>query len=480
VCAKAKLPSIEVEGLVDGDRADMVEVTNLPRGTKVRQAAFTQSRMFVLSEKGEVYLYKVTEHLPDRAAMEQFGRAGPASQIRGELMINDAPIKIKGIAPVKQIACGLDHVVFLDKKGGLMAMGDDTFGQCGSGGEGRAMTAPFFEARHRVPIQVAIPGDSKGKLQQVKKIVCGFRHTLAITENGKLYGWGYNNQQQLSHSQEYADDTSPMHALFSPQRIVGPLAELFVVDAAAGEEFSVIVAQGKKSGTIYEQVFACGNNLKGSLGINRTSHVQDLTLVPDISDLFDEKDEARMINHLQCGRRHCIATFDFGAFVFWGDNQVGQLGNRKRSFLESPYPSKKFEQRHNVENVVLGIDSSGVIVQDTGREKKKNKKKRPKRLLKMEEVVTSEEELQRRSEAFIVKEQEERVDSLDARGRRSLSERMRAKFYSAVYGQSMDDDAKSSATQQDGAQAKPLEKRALDQLIDEERKQKPSEASPAK
>jgi len=128
VCAKAKLPSIEVEGLVDGDRPDMVEVTNLPGGTKVRQVAFTQSRMFVLSEKGEVYLYKVTEHLPDRAAMEQFGRAGPASQIRGELMINDAPIKIKGIAPVKQIACGLDHVVFLDKKGGLMAMGDDTFG----------------------------------------------------------------------------------------------------------------------------------------------------------------------------------------------------------------------------------------------------------------------------------------------------------------------------------------------------------------
>ena len=342
------------------------------------------------------------------------------------------------------------------------------------------MTAPFFEARHRVPIQVAIPGDSKGKPQQVKKIVCGFRHTLAITENGKLYGWGYNNQQQLSHSQEYADEASPMHALFFPQRIVGPLAELFVVDAAAGEEFSVIIAQGKKSGTIYEQVFACGNNLKGSLGINRTSHVQDLTLVPDISDLFDEKDEARMINHIQCGRRHCIATFDFGAFVFWGDNQVGQLGNRKRSFLESPYPSKKFEQRHNVENVVLGIDSSGVIVQDTGREKKKNRKKRPKRILKMEEVVTSEEELQSRSEAFIVKEQEERVDSLDARGRRSLSERMRAKFYSAVYGQSMDDDGKSSATQQDGAHAKPPEKSALDQLIDEEKKQKPSEASPAK
>lgn len=52
--------------------------------------------------------------------------------------------------------------MFLDKKGNLMAMGDDTFGQCGSGGEGRAITAPFHEARLRKPVKVLIPKDSKG------------------------------------------------------------------------------------------------------------------------------------------------------------------------------------------------------------------------------------------------------------------------------------------------------------------------------
>ena len=36
VCAKAKLSSIEVEGIRDGDRQDMFEVVNLPRGTKTR------------------------------------------------------------------------------------------------------------------------------------------------------------------------------------------------------------------------------------------------------------------------------------------------------------------------------------------------------------------------------------------------------------------------------------------------------------
>lgn len=235
--------------------------------------------------------------------------------------------------------------------------------------------------------------------------MCGFRHSFAIMENGKLYGWGYNNQQQLSHAQEYADESSPMHAIFAPQRIAGDLESLFVVDAAAGEEMSIIVAQGKTAGVIFEQVYACGNNLKGSLGINRTSHLQDLTLVPDLSDLFDETEQPLMINHITCGRRHCVANYDFGAFMFWGDNQVGQLGNRKRSFVESPYPSKKFEYRHNVENVVLGIDSSGVIVEDTGKQKIKSKKKK-KKILKLDEVVQSDEELQMKTKAMVQKQTE--------------------------------------------------------------------------
>jgi alpha-tubulin suppressor-like RCC1 family protein len=67
-------------------------------------------------------------------------------------------------------------------------MGDDTFGQCGQDNEGRSSTAPFFEKRFGKPQLIKIPN------QKVKKVTCGYRHTLAITESGKLFGWGYNNQ----------------------------------------------------------------------------------------------------------------------------------------------------------------------------------------------------------------------------------------------------------------------------------------------
>ena len=200
-------------------------------------------------------------------------------------------------------------------------MGDDTFGQCGVGETDRMSSAPFFEVRHRRPKKIRFPKDERTGIEpKIKKVVTGFRHSLAISETGMAFGWGYNNMQQLSHSEEYADEAAPMHAIFRPTRICGPLEPLFVVDAAAGEEMSMFVAHGKKAGVIFEQVYGCGNNLKGTLGINRTSHLMDLTLVPDISDLFDERNEALHLLGIQCGRRHCTASFDFGAFLFWGDN----------------------------------------------------------------------------------------------------------------------------------------------------------------
>ena len=63
-----------------------------------------------------------------------------------------------------------------------------------------------------------------------------------------------------------------------------------------------------------------------------------------------------------------------------------------------------------MENIIAGIDSSAVIVEDTGKVKKKKNKN--KRILKQEEVVKSEAELKMRAEALIVKEIEKKPDTI--------------------------------------------------------------------
>lgn len=119
--------------------------------------------------------------------------------------------------------------------------------------------------------------------------------------------------------------------------------------------------------------------------------------------------------------------------------------------MESPYPSKKFELRHNVENLILGIDSSAVIVEDTGRVKKKKKNKN-KRVLGADEVAQSDMELKLKAEAMIKKDDEDKE-----RGRFSeqkpLGVRLREKFAQTFYG------------------SKP-EMSALDKLIEKERAEK--------
>ena len=88
------------------------------------------------------------------------------------------------------------------------------------------------------------------------------------------------------------DPDNPSHAIFTPALLAGELEGKFVVNAACGEEHSVVVAQVRRDGKpVKELVYACGNNLKGQLGINRSSHLQDFTLVEDLSEMYDGLDE---------------------------------------------------------------------------------------------------------------------------------------------------------------------------------------------
>lgn len=106
-----------------------------------------------------------------------------------------------------------------------------------------------------------------------------------------------------------------------------------------------------------------------------------MTLIEDISGFTDvNKNKPLKISKIACGRKHCVAAFDYGAFFMWGDNEFGQLGDRKRRFLESPFPKSKFEKNHNVENVVCGIDGTAVIVEELPKSKPLGKKKKKKTL----------------------------------------------------------------------------------------------------
>ena len=81
--------------------------------------------MFVVTQDGKLYVYRIEEKAPSREE-QMFSRIARA-QFTGELLI-DEPIFVKDLPPLKMIDTGVDHIVMLDRKGQVWAMGDDTFG----------------------------------------------------------------------------------------------------------------------------------------------------------------------------------------------------------------------------------------------------------------------------------------------------------------------------------------------------------------
>lgn len=135
-----------------------------------------------------------------------------------------------------------------------------------------------------------------------------------------------------------------------------------------------------------------------------------------------------------------MAVFDYGAFFVWGDNEVGQLGNRKRSFMESPFPRRKFEIHHNVENVACGVDSAAVIVESLP-PRKKNPDRKKKRTMSLEEVHSiSDEAIKKQNENRMFNQQrEEKAKEEEAQKRVPLDQRFRTQLHKKLYGETTND-----------------------------------------
>lgn len=54
------------------------------------------------------------------------------------------------------------------------------------------------------------------------------------------------------------------------------------------------------------------------------------------------KQEKVQVKQLACGDSHCIALLNIGYVMEWGDNEHGQMGNKKRSPVYSPIILRDF------------------------------------------------------------------------------------------------------------------------------------------
>ena len=150
---------------------------------------------------------------------------------------------------------GEDHFLALDSAGAIWAMGSDKYGQWGQFRDGRPSVPPFKEVRIGKPQKVNLQ-------ERAVKIASGKRHSFAISEYGRLYGWGYNHQVQLSHGDNLASVSSQRLAIFEPTSITNNIPSLKIVNVDGGEDYSIIVGINEKG---IQEAWGTGKNIRSLL-----------------------------------------------------------------------------------------------------------------------------------------------------------------------------------------------------------------------
>ena len=66
---------------------------------------------------------------------------------------------------------------------------------------------------------------------------------------------------------------------------------------------------------------------------------------------------------LSCGRRHTLLGVEQGGLFTWGDNEFGQLGNKKRRISDKPLIRHQFSKGLKIISVEWSGDNSAVVVE---------------------------------------------------------------------------------------------------------------------
>ena len=203
------------------------------------------------------------------------------------------------------VSAGGRHSAAIGRDGTLWAWGNNNdMPVQGSSGD----LSSFFI----VPVQIGADADWVS-------VSAGETHTMAIREDGSLWGWGSNDQGQLGNGERGGGNHRA-----APVRIGEHYDWLFV---SAGSGFTAAI---REDGSLW----AWGSNDRGQLGDGEIEGERvHYRLVP--APIGEGTDWV----YVSAGSSHAMAIRGDGTLWAWGSNSTGQLGDGQRgwnSYRDAP------------------------------------------------------------------------------------------------------------------------------------------------
>ncbi|KAG9290673.1 hypothetical protein G9A89_011636 [Geosiphon pyriformis] len=227
-----------------------------------------------------------------------------------KVQLSEPNTKDSNCTRFRSVACGWSHTLVTTQRGELYVFGKGSFGELGLGHSLLSTEGKIMK----------IEG-----ISNVQKVACGLRYSIALTVDGKCYGWGNNRYGQLSLN-EYDDEMRGIPAqnpigktninktnYFYPVQIQLPYSHEIIVDVGCGQyHTAVLTKQG--------QVYTFGQNKYGQLGYASPLDIPSRAIPKRVVMLGENAEE------ISCGWHHTIILLKSKKIAIWGRNDHGQLG----------------------------------------------------------------------------------------------------------------------------------------------------------
>jgi alpha-tubulin suppressor-like RCC1 family protein len=275
---------------------------------------------------------------------------------------------------IKNISCGTVHNLALTDDGNIFSWGSFQGGQLGISSELLLNTINIENKDKKLFLNIPslIPFFQKNSIK-IEKISCGEAHSLALSEKGKVYSWGFGSNGQLGLG--FCEDSfEPGQGLlksriFEPELIKyykdynnnnsknlnknilnNNLSNTKIKDIECGKTFSMFINNGNN-------LYACGINDLRQLGFKDLEPKDynvfipcDDYIYPSLLKCFDNK----KVEKISCGEGHCLAVVNdinnnSQSIWSWGNNKFGQLGHGSIVKISLPKEIEYFSE-YNINN----------------------------------------------------------------------------------------------------------------------------------
>jgi len=262
----------------------------LPGGTKVAQVRAGCNHTVALTSTGHVLAWGINGN----------GQLG-----NGSIASRETPVRVRipRGTKVTAVRAGCDFSLALTSRGGVLAWGDNVYGQLGND----------TTTDSHVPVRVQLPAGTK-----VTAISAGGSFALARTTGGRVLAWGQNTNAELGN------DSTTSSAV--PLRVdLPPGVRVSII--SAGYNFAVARAVGRPFA-----YFAWGANNLGQYGNGSTAGSAS-----PVGVYYTVRGPGHVhLASLFAGCGHTLALLSNGAILAWGAGNQGQLGNGTTTSSDAP------------------------------------------------------------------------------------------------------------------------------------------------